>query len=144
MQLSPEIIESVRQWVNVGATIAEVQTRLNEQLSTGHLTYREVRFLLDDLGLEIQVQKAPAPIATPDLMDATPENTIPGSVQVTLEPIQRPGYLACGQVTFSDGKNAEWRLDSSGRLALIPAETGYRPSGEDQMAFQQKLREVLS
>jgi hypothetical protein len=51
--------------------------------------------------------------------------------------------LVSGQVTFSDGNTAEWYLDQTGRLGLVPKTEGYRPSPPDIQKFQVALeREV--
>jgi len=52
--------------------------------------------------------------------------------------------LVSGKVTFSDGQNAEWSLDQTGRLALAAAQQGYRPSQADVQAFQRALQSELA
>ena len=56
----------------------------------------------------------------------------------------RPGALASGKVTFSDAKSADWYLDQTGRLGLVPKEQGYKPSQDDLMDFQMELQNELA
>ena len=67
-----------------------------------------------------------------------------GNVSVTVDQLARPGALASGKVTFSDGKKAEWYLDQMGRLGLSPEEAGYRPPPADVSMFQMQLQAALS
>lgn len=57
MKLTPEQTDAVKSWIIAGASIAEVQKRLLEEYKLT-LTFRDTRFLIDDLGLDI---KTPAP-----------------------------------------------------------------------------------
>lgn len=61
MKLAPEQSTAVKSWIAAGASIADVQKRLLEEFKLS-LTYRDTRFLIDDLGLDIA---APTPKPTP-------------------------------------------------------------------------------
>ena len=63
MTLSPEQRAAVSQWVAAGDSLAAIQRKLTEELKLS-MTYMEVRFLVDDLGLELK-SPAPAKPATP-------------------------------------------------------------------------------
>lgn len=63
MKLAPEQAQAVKSWIAAGASIADVQKRLLETFTLS-LTYRDTRFLIDDLGLDIQAP-APKPAAPP-------------------------------------------------------------------------------
>jgi hypothetical protein len=65
MTLSAEQKQAVAAWVAAGDTLSAVQKKLSEQFKLS-LTYRDVRFLVDDLGLEL---KNAAPKA--DVSDVT-------------------------------------------------------------------------
>jgi hypothetical protein len=65
-------------------------------------------------------------------------------VSVTADTVARPGTLASGNVTFSDGQSAVWYLDQMGRLGLGPKQPGYKPSAADLQSFQQALEAELS
>jgi hypothetical protein len=72
---------------------------------------------------------------------AVPAGT--GQVSVTLDQIARPGTMISGKVTFSDGNTAEWYLDQMGRLGVVPAVKGYKPSQQDVQTFQMELQRQL-
>lgn len=57
MTLSAEQRAAVSQWIAAGDSLAAVQRKLTDELKVS-MTYMEVRFLVDDLGLEL---KTPAP-----------------------------------------------------------------------------------
>lgn len=61
---------------------------------------------------------------------------------MTLDKIQRPGYLASGTVTFGTGGTAEWFLDQTGQLALDNLK-GSEPDRQDQQDFVAELRKIL-
>lgn len=88
-----------------------------------------------------QTPAAPAPVAAEA---ETAEETVKprGETTVTVSPIQRPGYLACGMVTFGTGGTAEWFLDQSGQLALDNLK-GPEPDRQDQQEFVRELKKVL-
>lgn len=96
-----------------------------------------------------QAPAAPAPAAAPaEAPAAAPAETAEapagprGETTVTVSPIQRPGYLACGMVTFGTGGTAEWFLDQSGQLALDNLK-GPEPDRQDQQEFVRELKKVL-
>ena len=74
MTLTPEQKQAVATWIAAGDTLSVVQKKLSEQFKIS-MTYRDVRFLVDDLGLELKnaapkadasdVTKAPPPKAAP-------------------------------------------------------------------------------
>jgi len=143
MQLDETQKQKVTQWINEGQKLSEIQNRLEKELGL-RLTYLEVRMLVDDLKLK---PKDPEPPAQPKLPEAeqpaegvAPEPGLPGKVKVVVDQIARPGALVSGKVTFSDGKGAEWFLDQTGRLGIVPPEKGYKPSEEDLQAFNVELQ----
>ncbi len=68
MSLTPEQKQAVASWVAAGDNLSAVQKKLVEQFKIT-LTYRDVRFLVDDLGLELK-NAAPKADAT-DVTKAT-------------------------------------------------------------------------
>ena len=62
MQLSPEQKQAVTSWIAAGDTLSAIQKKLSEQFQLS-LTYMEVRFLVDDLGLELKNPVTPEPKA---------------------------------------------------------------------------------
>src|ERR1700741_3145218 len=71
MSLTPEQKQAVAAWVAAGDNLSAVQKKLNEQFKVS-MTYRDVRFLVDDLNLALKdpapkvdtsdVSKTPAPV----------------------------------------------------------------------------------
>ena len=116
MELSSEQKEAVKQWINDGAKLVDVQKLLSEKFNV-KMTYMDVRFLVDDLDLTMRDPKTEAKEeAKPEPAEAeTPKQ---GGVTVEVNPVQRPGVLTGGNVTFSDGVQATWELDAEGRLHL--------------------------
>src|SRR5687767_9751129 len=53
MTLTPEQKQAVASWVAAGDNLSVVQKKLSEQFQIS-LTYRDVRFLVDDLNLELK------------------------------------------------------------------------------------------
>ncbi len=74
MTLTLEQKTAVSSWVAAGDNLSAVQKKLSDQFKVS-MTYRDVRFLVDDLNLELKdaapkvdasdVSKTPAPAATP-------------------------------------------------------------------------------
>lgn len=69
MSLTPEQKAAVSSWIAAGDNLSTVQKKLSEQFKIA-LTYRDVRFLVDDLNLEL---KDPAPkVDASDVTKAAP------------------------------------------------------------------------
>lgn len=155
MNLDETQKQKVAQWVAEGLKLSQIQTRIQQELGL-QITYMEVRFLVDDLKLTLKepepVKTAPPVLPTqppPPAVPAAPAPAPapapgPGGVKVSADSISRPGTLASGKVTFSDGMTADWYLDQMGRLGLAPKTKGYRPSQEDVQDFQVELEGVLA
>jgi hypothetical protein len=169
MSLSAEQKQAVSDWVAAGDNLSVIQKKLSEQFKVS-MTYRDVRFLVDDLGLELKnpapkadandVTKAPAakpvpPPAAPD--DGLPpedypeDEGVPGApapagastLKLEIDRIMRPGTMVSGAVTFSDGVSGKWALDQQGRLMLETPQKGYQPSQPDIQTFQRELQVQL-
>lgn len=166
MTLTPEQKQAVSSWVAAGDNLSAVQKKLLEQFKIS-LTYRDVRFLVDDLDLALKdpapkidvsdVTKAAAPkaaaapgaadLAADGELDELPEDAPAGasSVTVTVDKVTLlPGALASGSVTFSDGVTAQWIVDNQGRPGFTKiSQPGYRPTPADGQAFVQELSMAL-
>jgi hypothetical protein len=155
MNLTEEQKKTVASWVASGASLADVQRRLEDEMEL-RMTYMDVRFLIDDLEIDIPEAPKPAPPKPADSSAAGSEvvgadgkplksdtPSLGGGVSVGLDKIARPGALVSGQVTFSDGQSASWLLDQMGRLGLDGAPADYRPSDADMKSFQEKLQTAL-
>ncbi|MEO6053071.1 MAG: hypothetical protein ABIP97_03580 [Chthoniobacterales bacterium] len=155
MNLTEDQKSIVSKWIADGVSLSDVQSRLRSELGV-IVTYMEARILMTELNLtpvekvsNAAVVAAPAADEIPlDAQDASglPEPLPSGAsgVKVTLDQIAKLDALISGKVTFSDGENAEWLLDSKGRLSLNPSTPGYRPAQPDVIAFQAELERAVS
>ena len=146
MDLTDEQKSVVSQWVSEGESIAKIQNLLKEHFDLG-LTYMDVRFLVDDLG--VVYKDSNESLEDEDHVeskteDSTEETSDPAGVTVDVDAVIRPGSLVSGNVRFSDGNVLGWQLTSTGQLGLIPGDDPeYRPSNEDLQSFQTQLQELL-
>jgi len=141
----------VAEWFAQGLKLSEIQTRLVSELGV-KMTYMDVRFLVDDLKLvpkDVEPLKpmgghlsAPAPAASVTKPVDAPA-AAPG-VTMVVDQLARPGAVVSGKVTFTDGNRADWYIDQTGRLGLVPQQTGYRPPAGDLQQFQAALEGELS
>jgi hypothetical protein len=153
MTLTDEQKTAVKNWLEAGAGLSEVQKRVREEFGVS-LTYLDTRLLVDDLKVALKdpepeptpaEPESPAPSAAD--ADLSPDAGAPapaagGSVKVTIDQIMKPGTMISGRVTFSDGENAAWYMDQTGRLGLDAATIGYRPTEKDVLAFQVELQRL--
>lgn len=160
MKLDEAQTAKVSEWIAQGLKLSEIQSRIAAEFGV-RLTYMDVRFLVDDLKLvpkDIEPPKAPTTtvsdlnatksqpsdsVVSPTKPDVLPE-TAAGKVSVSVDQLARPGTMASGKVTFSDGNKAEWYFDQTGRLGLVPQQAGYRPPAPDLQQFQIALEAELS
>ena len=140
---------TVAKWIADGAKLSEIQNRLATEFGL-KLTYMEARFLVDDLKLTPKDPEPPKVVAPP-IAAATPLTTQPvspapagGSVAVTVDQITKPGTAISGTVAFSDGQLADWYLDHTGRLGVVPKQVGYKPTAEDVKDFQLALQQEVA
>ena len=140
---------TVAKWIADGAKLSEIQNRLATEFGL-KLTYMEARFLVDDLKLTPKDPEPPKVVAPP-IAAATPLTTQPvspapagGSVAVTVDHITKPGTAISGTVAFSDGQLADWYLDQTGRLGVVPKQVGYKPTAEDVKDFQLALQQEVA
>jgi len=157
MKLDDVQRQKVAAWIAEGAKLSEIQSRLAEELGI-KLTYMEARFLVDDLKLTPKDPEPPKVVAPPVpekpvAAAGVPSPALPGDaaalppaggkVSVTVDQITKPGAIISGKVNFSDGQTADWYLDQTGRLGVVPKQAGYKPSAPDVQEFQLALqREV--
>lgn len=150
MNLSDEQKAIVGTWVSEGESIANIQNLLKEHFSIG-LTYMDVRFLVDDLGVtykdsneEPEEDSNEKSTTEEPSEEPTEETTESSGVVVDVDAVIRPGSLVSGNVRFSDGVVLGWQLTSTGQLGLIPGDDPeYRPSNEDLQSFQTQLQNIL-
>src|SRR5277367_6686593 len=155
MNLTEEQRQRVSAWILEGAKLSEIQNRLLSEFKL-KFTYMEVRFLVDDLKLTPKDPEPPKVVAPPASAPANPtkltaeknpapEGTLPASsVSVSVDQIAKPGAIVSGKVTFSDGQTADWILDQTGRLGVVPKQAGYKPSAADVQDFQLALQAEIA
>ncbi|MDR0647099.1 MAG: hypothetical protein LBF43_01535 [Puniceicoccales bacterium] len=143
MNFTDEQVACIRAWARQTPHLSDLQTHINATYNL-HLTYMEVRFLLDDLGIELKkVESKPAANSNVEQEGELVEEGGSG-FSVTVDPVTKPGALINGQVVFSDNQKATWHLDEMGRLGLKPQQLGYRPSQEDLVRFQEEVQKHLT
>ena len=111
MTLTPEQKTAVSSWVAAGDNLSAVQKKLIEQFKVS-MTYRDVRFLVDDLNLEL---KDPAPkVDTSDVSKTPP----PAAAAPTPKaPAAKPADAAPAEADLAD--DAETEL-ADGELDELP------------------------
>ena len=159
MNLDESQRSKIAGWIADGLKLSEIQKRIGSELGLT-LTYMEVRLLVDDLKLTPKDPEppkpatlaAPSPLA-PDAPAGNPPLSLQpeaatlnpvGGVSVTVDQMARPGTMVSGKVTFSDGQDADWYLDQTGRLGVVPKQQGYKPAPADVQAFQLALQNELA
>ena len=171
MTLTPEQMKAVSEWVAAGDNLYAVQKKLAEQLKIS-MTYKDVRFLVDDLNLQLKdpapkadasdVSKGPAakpPAEKKGFIDKAKEKLglaggdedeseaapPPSGVRVTVDKVSlNPNAMASGTVAFSDGVTGRWIVDLQGRPGIVDvSQPGYRPSPAEAQAFMQELSLAL-
>ncbi|QJE98643.1 hypothetical protein [Luteolibacter luteus] len=139
-KLSEDQKSSLKQWAAEGASIADLQKRMKDDLGIS-ITYMDARFLVLDLGIEIAEAPKEEKKPVEEAIAAAPVPT--GAVTVEIDNIALPGAMISGKVTFSDGETGIWMLDQYGRPGLDTDTPGYRPTQEDVMEFQKQLSELV-
>jgi hypothetical protein len=164
MTLNPEQMKAVSEWVAAGDNLYAVQKKLSEQLKIS-MTYMDVRFLVDDLNLQLKdpapkadasdVSKSPPAKAAAELKgagtgeaaadDDLDDAPATGGVRVTVDKVNlNPNAMATGTVAFADGVTGKWMVDLQGRPGLVEvSKPGYRPTAADAQAFMQELSLAL-
>jgi hypothetical protein len=159
--ISDEQKAIIQSWADDGNDLSMIQKKLADELNV-NVTFMEVRFLMGDLGIKMPAKEKPveeeavdvsepteelaAEADTPAAEETTAEEASPpaaiGTVKVTMSDVLPAGVMAGGTVTFSDGVHTNWGLDQMGRMSLIGADPGYRPSEADLKAFQVELQKL--
>lgn len=158
--LSKEQIQEIKDWVEGGAQMADLQKRLKEDFDL-NATYMDTRFLALDLDLDFHKEEEAEEELAEDIVaeDIVAEDSgngeppagvevIPPSgsepaVSVGIDQIAIPGSMVSGTVTFSDGEKGTWMIDVDGRPSIDPETDDYRPNQEDLVDFQAKLQHIF-
>ena len=99
MNLTPEQKKTVATWVAAGDGLSAVQSKLREQFQLS-LTYRDVRFLVDDL--DLQLKDAAPKVDTSDVTKAV----APAPVAPAPQPPAVPGEPDAGDAAAPAGEEA--------------------------------------
>ena len=90
MSLTPEQKQTVATWVAAGDNLSTVQKKLIEQFKVS-MTYMDVRFLVDDLGLELK--NATPKADTSDVTKAAPPAGMVPPSRSTPPPAEKKGFM---------------------------------------------------
>src|SRR5687767_15441296 len=90
MSLSPEQKKAVASWVAAGDNLSAIQKKLSEQFQVS-MTYRDVRFLVDDLNLELK--DAAPKVDASDVTKAPPVKAPPPAPESRGPATERKGLL---------------------------------------------------
>lgn len=119
MSLTPEQQQAVASWVAAGDNISAIQKKLSEQFHVS-MTYRDVRFLVDDLNLAL---KDPAPKPTADIVKGTAATTPP------------PGIAAAA------GEKKGFFDKAKEKLGLAKDQEAAAPGGETDLPVEDEFGE---
>ena len=144
---SSEQIAVVQSWADQGEGLSGIQKRLAEEMEI-KVTYLELRFLLDDLGVQMPDEEV-APQEQSDLDEEVEEKKEDrkdpkgNNVAVSISKLQRPGAVISGTAQFAGGEQAEWWLDQLGQLGMSPKNKDFRPNDKQMRAFQKELQKAV-
>src|SRR5688572_32919800 len=101
MNLTPEQKQAVASWVAAGDNLSVVQKKLAEQFQVS-LTYRDVRFLVDDLNLELK--DAAPKVDASDVSKTPPPKAAAAGAESRRPDPQRTGSFENAQETIGLAK----------------------------------------
>lgn len=148
--LSDEQIAMIQSWADSGDGLSEIQKKLDSEMNV-KVTYLELRFLIDDLGVklpeiepEVEDSGEDSGEEEAEPLDDDVETAASGDdAVVSISALQRPGALISGTVSFAGGETAEWWLDQMGQLGMNPKNEDFRPNEKQMMSFQKELQRVV-
>ncbi len=151
-ELSPDQKKRIASWVEEGLDLNALQKALNGEFGW-KLTFMDTRFLILDLGLEIQTPKkqeaAPAPAESAPAPGITPpparETAAPaaGKLELSVKEVTPPGMLISGVVKFPSGAWGSWFLDGQYRIGIDPDAASAEPTEQDMLLFQREIQPFL-
>ncbi len=115
MSLTPEQTQIVASWVAAGDNLSIIQKKLADEFKIS-LTYRDVRFLVDDLELTL---KDPAPKA-----DASDLSKVPAA---------KPAVPASEKKSFIDKAKEKLGLGGTPEEGELPAEEEFTDEAADEL-----------
>jgi hypothetical protein len=114
MTLTPEQTQAIAAWVAAGDNISAVQKKLSEQFQLS-MTYRDVRFLVDDLNLELK--DAAPQVDTRDVTKAQVERPAPGGAPERPAAGEKKGFFDKAKEKLGLGKDEP---DEAEELEAVP------------------------
>jgi hypothetical protein len=102
MTLTPEQTQAIAAWVAAGDNISAVQKKLSEQFQLS-MTYRDVRFLVDDLNLELK--DAAPQVDTRDVTKAQVERPAPAGAPEMPAAGEKKGFFDKAKEKLGLGKD---------------------------------------
>lgn len=138
-QLSPEQIQSIRDWAEEGLDLNTIQKKLHDDLSL-KLTFMDTRFLLQDLDINIKQEESVAPPQEEATVTEAPAPLL-GKTQVMVGEITPPHALMAGKVLFRSGAQGVWDIDRTGRINWEPVMG--EPNADDLREFEVELQAVI-
>ncbi|ACB73294.1 hypothetical protein [Opitutus terrae] len=135
MSLTPEQQQALASWVAAGDNLSTIQKKLSDEFKIS-LTYRDVRFLVDDLDLAL---KDPAPKV--DASDVTkPQASAPGAATVPPDRSGPPSRPAGEKKGFFD--KAKEKLGLAKDEPGAAGEAAEPPPGQDEFADDEALEDL--
>jgi len=103
MTLTPEQQQALAGWVTAGDNLSAIQKKLADQFQVS-MTYRDVRFLVDDLNLAL---KDPAPKVDTSDVSKTPAAAQPPAAAAPADRATKKGLLDKAKEKLGLGKNED-------------------------------------
>ena len=94
----------------------------------------------DEFSADVAEAEQLPPDEVPDADDDEPAPR--GRTTVTIDQVQRPGFLATGGVSFGSGASGNWCLDQMGRLMFEKLDG--KPDRQDLQEFQLELQRMFA
>jgi hypothetical protein len=124
MTLTPEQQQAVSSWVAAGDNLSAIQKKLSEQFQVS-MTYRDVRFLVDDLNLAL---KDPAPkVDTSDVSKTQPSTK--AAAAAPSAPPEKKGFLDKAKEKLGLGGDESAAPAADDEFEDTPIEDDLPPAG---------------
>lgn len=124
---------------DIAAEEAAKQAELDALNPIEHPVDADMAEMMEELS---GIPEEPLDEAPPVTAQANPPATGASSVTVTVDAIAKPGLMATGRVTFSDGQAGDWYIDDRG-LGIDPDNDDCAPTKSDIEAFQKELQRLM-
>lgn len=157
--LTKDQIAEIQTWADDGLGLSDIQRRLGDEMDV-KVTYMEVRFLVEDIGIEFPpppvVEPEPEPEPAPEEFSeiAPSDGEAPAATDapaaeapmavISIDEDPREGSMVSGVVAFEGGKTLTWFLDDLGRMGVEPGiDPEFQPTEAQVTAFQSELKVAL-